>query len=79
MPAARKSLGAGIFMRILLNGELKEVPEGLNLEGLLKLFSLPQARVAVEQNRMVIRRAEWLSTPVNDEDRIEVIHFVGGG
>ena len=66
-------------MRILLNGELKDVPEGLNLEGLLDMFFLPRERVAVERNREVIRRANWPSTPVNDEDRIEVIHFVGGG
>jgi sulfur carrier protein len=66
-------------MRILLNGEPKDVPEGVNLEGLLQMFSLPRERVAVEQNREVIRRADWQSTPVNDEDRIEVIHFVGGG
>jgi thiamine biosynthesis protein ThiS len=66
-------------MRILLNGETKDVPEGVNLEGLLKMFSLPRERVAVEQNRQVVRRTEWSSTPVNEEDRIEVIHFVGGG
>jgi sulfur carrier protein len=70
---------AGIFMRIILNGEFKEVPDGVNLEGLLKMFSLPRERVAVEQNRNVVRRADWPSTPINDEDRIEVIHFVGGG
>jgi sulfur carrier protein len=66
-------------MRILLNGEPKDVPEGVNLEGLLQMFSLPRERVAVERNREVIRRADWQSTPVNNEDRIEVIHFVGGG
>lgn len=66
-------------MRIFLNGELKEVPEGINLEVLLKIFSLPLERVAVEQNREVVRRVNWTSTWVKDEDRIEVIHFVGGG
>jgi sulfur carrier protein len=66
-------------MRVLLNGESKEVPEGINLEELLTLFSLPRERVAVEQNREVVRRANWSATKVHDEDRIEVIHFVGGG
>jgi len=66
-------------MRILLNGESKDVPEGTNLEGLLELFSLPSQRIAVEQNRRVVRRSEWPWTMINDEDRIEVIHFVGGG
>jgi thiamine biosynthesis protein ThiS len=66
-------------MRILLNGESKEVPEGLDLERLLEMFSLPRQRIAVEQNREVVRRADWQSIVVKDGDRIEVVHFVGGG
>lgn len=66
-------------MEIILNGEKREVPEHINLIGLLDYFALPKQRVAVELNSGVIRRQDWESTPINHSDRIEVIHFVGGG
>ena len=37
------------------------------------------ARIAIELNREVVRRSEWGSTMLKDEDRIEIVHFVGGG
>ncbi len=66
-------------MNVFLNGEVREIPEGLNLEDLLDHFSLPSQRVAIELNREVIRRKDWHSKKVNHSDTIEVIHFVGGG
>ena len=66
-------------MSVLINGEMREVPEGVDLSRLLELFSLPQQRVAVELNRVVVRRREWPRVTINDGDRIEVVHFVGGG
>jgi thiamine biosynthesis protein ThiS len=66
-------------MRVVINGEKKDVPAELNLQALLEHLSLPTKRVAVELNRQVVRRADWETRPVNEEDRIEVIHLVGGG
>ena len=66
-------------MRVQINGETRDVPLGLNLEGLLEHLSLPQQRVAVELNREVIRKSEWVNQTVNEDDRIEIVHFVGGG
>ena len=66
-------------MSVLINGEMREVPEGVDLSRLLELLSLPQQRVAVELNRVVVRRREWPRVTINDGDRIEVVHFVGGG
>ena len=66
-------------MKITLNGEIKELETEVTLDRLLELFSLPSQRVAVELNREVIRRPAWDSTIVRDEDRVEVVHFVGGG
>jgi len=65
-------------MRIEINGEVKEVPDGISLQSLLEYLSLPQ-RVAVELDHQVIRKIDWPSTLVNDGARIEVVHFVGGG
>jgi thiamine biosynthesis protein ThiS len=64
---------------ILLNGETRTVPEAIKLDDLLERFSLPKQRIAVELNKMVVRRTDWPSTSVNDGDRLEVVHFVGGG
>ncbi len=66
-------------MKVFLNGETREVPHDLDLEELLEHFSLPSQRVAVELNKMVIRRIDWAETKVRESDTIEVIHFVGGG
>ncbi|MEO7539549.1 MAG: sulfur carrier protein ThiS [Pyrinomonadaceae bacterium] len=67
------------MISVLLNGELRTVPAEMDLDRLLELFSLPRKRVAIELNNGVIRRADWPATPVNDGDKIEVVHFVGGG
>ena len=66
-------------MNVLINGETREVPESVNLKSLLELFSLPSRRVAVELNRNVVRRTDWEATNVSEGDKIEIIHFVGGG
>lgn len=66
-------------MKVFLNGQLKDIPDGLNLSQLLEHFDLPSQRVAVELNRTVVRRSDWPAITVADSDTIEVIHFVGGG
>ncbi len=66
-------------MKVFLNGESKDIPDGLNLAQLLKHFDLPSQRVAVELNKSVVRRSDWAAVTVADSDTIEVIHFVGGG
>jgi len=64
---------------VTINGEKREVPGEIDLDQLLELFSLPKQRVAIELNQTVVRRSDWPSTKVRDNDKIEVIHFVGGG
>ena len=66
-------------MKITLNGEIKELESEVSLDRLLELFSLPLQRVAVELNREVVRKKDWPNVTVKDADRIEVVHFVGGG
>ncbi len=64
---------------VQLNGERREVGSELSLDQLLDEFALPKQRVAVELNQRVVRRADWTATIVRDADKIEVVHFVGGG
>jgi sulfur carrier protein len=64
---------------IVLNGESREVPESLTLEALLEWLKLPAHRVAVERNLEIVPRARWQQTYIVEGDRLEVVHFVGGG
>ena len=64
---------------ITLNGEQLPIASNIDLETLVDQLELPAKRLAVEMNGNVIRRADWPQTTVNDGDRIEVVHFVGGG
>lgn len=66
-------------MKITINGEIKELEGEVSLDRLLELFSLPSQRVAVELNREVVRKKDWENVVVKDSDKIEIVHFVGGG
>ncbi|MGI8467173.1 MAG: sulfur carrier protein ThiS [Pyrinomonadaceae bacterium] len=66
-------------MNVIINGETKEISASVNLGELLKLLSLPSERIAIELNRRVVRKKDWETIQVGDGDRLEVIHFVGGG
>ena len=66
-------------MRVYVNGEVKEFTGPASLAELITELDLPAARIAVELNRNVVRRGDWSATMLNDEDRLEIVHFVGGG
>lgn len=66
-------------MQIRLNGELKQVDENLTVLDLLQHLSIQPERVAVERNRLVVRRATYAETRLQPDDEIEILTFVGGG
>jgi len=66
-------------MKVYVNGEARELSGTPSLAELITLLDLPAARIAIELNREVVRRSHWDSTMLRDEDRIEIVHFVGGG
>lgn len=66
-------------MHIVLNGENRDIPGGLTVEGLLRLLGIEPGRVAVEVNESIVRKAAYAGTPVNEGDRVEVVQFMGGG
>jgi sulfur carrier protein len=66
-------------MKVFINGETKEITGNLNLSELLEQFSLPSGRIAVELNREVVRKKDWETIEIKDADKIEIVHFVGGG
>ena len=67
------------LMKVFVNGEQKDFGGGITLADLIAQLDLPAARIAIELNRDVVRRSDWGSTMLKDEDRIEIVHFVGGG
>jgi sulfur carrier protein len=66
-------------VNVIVNGEKKELAGGTDLITLLELLALPSQRIAVEVNKDVVRRADWPSRTLSDGDRVEIVHFVGGG
>ncbi|MEO0651522.1 MAG: sulfur carrier protein ThiS [Planctomycetota bacterium] len=66
-------------MRIEVNGDPREVPEGTSVEDLVTLLELRTELVAVEVNRTLVGRAERASRPLLAGDRVEIVTLVGGG
>jgi thiamine biosynthesis protein ThiS len=66
-------------MRVFVNGEQKDFETAVSLSELITQLDLPVPRIAIELNREVVRRSDWGSTMLRDDDRIEIVHFVGGG
>jgi len=66
-------------MKLQLNGDLRDFTEPLSLQDLIEQLGMKPDRVAVELNREIIARENWEGTALSDGDRLEVVHFVGGG
>jgi thiamine biosynthesis protein ThiS len=66
-------------MLLQLNGEQREFPDGLTVAALVRQLGMKPDRVAVELNREIVPRANWEATTLKTGDRLEVVHFVGGG
>lgn len=66
-------------MDITLNGEARTLPAALTVSGLLKTEQLAERRVAVEVNGEIVPRSRHGEHVLNDGDRIEIVHALGGG
>ena len=64
---------------ITLNGEVRELPAGLSIADLLEHLSLVNGKVAVERNKAIAPRSQFIDIEVEDGDMIEIVRFVGGG
>jgi sulfur carrier protein len=64
---------------VTINGETREIEDGLKVSDLVPLLELKAERLAIEVNRNIIRRALWVETRLADGDKIEIVQFVGGG
>ena len=66
-------------MVIHLNGEKKQVPDGLSVRSLLEHLEIKPERVAVEINEEIVHKATYGAVTVREGDRVEVVQFMGGG
>ena len=64
---------------IVVNGESREIARGTSVGGLLAAHGLDPDLVVVERNGRILRREEFDAVRLDREDRLEIVHFVGGG
>jgi len=64
---------------IIVNGETRESPQGVNVAQLLEALGIHGGRVAIERNMQILPRTAWPETRVSAGDRYEIVQFVGGG
>ena len=66
-------------MQLIINGQPQTVQEGLSLSDLIGQLNMKAERVAVERNGVIVPRNDWPQTALQSGDRLEIVHFVGGG
>ncbi len=66
-------------MRVTINGEEKDFDGALSVDALLSAVGLDPAKVAVERNLEIVPRSRYAEISIEDGDRLEVVHFIGGG
>jgi len=66
-------------LTVVVNGDEREVAAGAVVADLVARLDLKPERVAVELNRRILKRQQWGSTLLSEGDKVEIVHFVGGG
>ncbi len=67
------------LMTLHINGEPREFSDGLTVATLVAQLGMKPDRVAVELNLQIVPRSQWEATMLKQGDKLEVVHFVGGG
>jgi thiamine biosynthesis protein ThiS len=66
-------------IEIIVNGDARQVSQGARVMDLVKQLELAPERLAIELNLSILPRAKWAETELRQGDRVEMVHFVGGG
>ena len=67
-------------MNLVINGkDYDNMPVGMTVAALLKHLQLPPKKVAIERNLEIVPKSTFSETELSDGDRLEIIHFIGGG
>ena len=65
--------------KIQLNGDVYEINNGTSLNELLKNLKIQKNKVAIEVNGEIIEKNKYLELILNKNDKVEIVHFIGGG
>jgi thiamine biosynthesis protein ThiS len=67
------------MIQIILNGKPHNIKEKTSITSLLEILSIPEKKVAVEINEEVVPRNCYAKKFLSSKDRVEIVHFIGGG
>ncbi len=68
-----------VFVTLTINGEPRALPDGLTVAALVQHLGMKGDRIAIERNREIVARDRWATVVLSEGDRLEIVHFVGGG
>tara|TARA_Y100000992_G_C21165729_1_gene443402 strand:+ start:451 stop:663 length:213 start_codon:yes stop_codon:yes gene_type:complete len=66
-------------IKIKINGKVKTINQNVNLSNLLKDLRIPIKKVAIELNKEIIDKKKLIKIILKNDDKIEIVHFIGGG
>ena len=66
-------------VEIILNGETRRLDQPISVRGMLESLGLDPAKIAVERNLEIVPRATYYQFALGQGDRLEIVHFIGGG
>jgi len=68
-----------IVAKIQLNGDPYEINNGTNLNELLNKLKIQKNKVAIEVNGEIVQKDKYINLILNNDDKVEIVHFIGGG
>lgn len=77
--AAREAMKETEKIQVTVNGEPRTINPGSSVVDMLQQLGIDGQRVAVELNRLIVRKGEWPATLVEAGSQVEIVEFVGGG
>ena len=67
-------------MNLVINGDdYSDLPDTLSVQGLIAHLGLPEKKIAIELNREIVPKSTFVKAWLSEGDRLEIIHFIGGG
>ncbi len=66
-------------IKIKLNGKIIQVNQGINLAFLINKFKFPLNKIAIEKNNLIVEKKKIKRIFLKSNDKIEIVHFIGGG
>ncbi|MFH1574690.1 MAG: sulfur carrier protein ThiS [Acidobacteriota bacterium] len=66
-------------MNLQVNGQRRSVPQAITVGDLIRVLDVRPERIAVELNRRIVKKTDWVATTLQEGDRVEIVQFVGGG